>query len=289
MGVWSHTHVRKGGFRTMSIARSARLLAVLGAVCRCPRNRQRRSGGGVVRYDPVARTVTASITANGQATLVGDGGAPNQLEVRPGSHGVRWSHDDEHGHDQRSPARPAASRRSSSTSASGIFAPGATSEFSISEIEFNLDMGDATDSDHRLRHRGRRRARGGSERAGAERRRRHRRRHHAGRVQPRSPPAGRERLLQRPRHLRRGPPLPRPDHGRLPAPGNDFVRGSTFDDNITGADGNDALEGNDGADVIDSGVGQRLDQRRSRERRASPAAPGTTPTSSPARATTSST
>ena len=113
----------------MSIARSARLIAVLGAIVGALGTANSALAAESCVYDPVTRTVTASITANGQATLVGDGGVPNQLkfgQVPTACGGATTTNTDT--------INISGSAGGIETlvldERSGVFAPGATSEFS---------------------------------------------------------------------------------------------------------------------------------------------------------------
>jgi Ca2+-binding RTX toxin-like protein len=205
-------------------------------------------------YDPVAKSVTASITPGGQATLVVSGAAP-AAELRFGQiptacGGATTTNTDT----INISGAPGNVETLVLDERGGIFAPGATSEFSISEIEFNVDMGDTIDT---IIVHG---TEGDDELA-------------AGQNGLALNGDGDQDVVVTPGafnlevYLLGGNDF---FNGRgtfgaglhFLGPitvgagvGNDFVRGSTFADNISGGDGNDVLEGNDGPDAIDSGTG----------------------------------
>ena len=135
----------KGGFpNDVDSSLSARLIAVLGAIVGALGTANAALAAESCVYDPATRTVTASITANGQATLVGDGGTPNQLrfgQVPAACGGATTTNTDT----IDIPGWPGGIEKIVLDERSGVFAPSATAEFSMSEIEFDLDMGDATD------------------------------------------------------------------------------------------------------------------------------------------------
>ena len=134
----------------MSKARSARLIAVLGAIFGALGTANSALAAESCVYDPVSRTVTASISANGQATLVGDGGVPNQLKFGQVPTACGGATTGRHGLDQHRRQRRHASSGSSSMSGAASSSPAHRQEFNIPEIEFTTTLGDAGGHDLHL-------------------------------------------------------------------------------------------------------------------------------------------
>ena len=208
-------------------------------------------------YNPVAKTVTASITSNGQATLVGDdnGVAPVQLlfgQIPTACGGATTTNTDT----INISGSPGGIETLVLDERKGIFAPGATSEFSISESS-STSTWMRERHDHRPRDPGRRELAAGQNGVSLN---------GDGDVDVVITPGAFDLevyLLGGNDFFNGRGTFGAGLHflGAIVADagaGDDFARGSTQDDFIYGRDGNDKLEGNGGNDLIDAGTGDNL-------------------------------